>query len=805
MTATKYQIVGDFSGTQYGGTPTWSDITPIVAAGGDWDALTITKWRQDNVSDPTPTQVTFKVFNPDGRMTPGYTGLVLNLLTPDVAAPGCVSDAVAAFAAQGSSSVGHDATGQVGPNPNSLKISIPSGVPSLSNVADGATVAATAGLVYSLACGINNTGTVAQANLNIQWLNSGGGVISTVLGSGVAHGAIGTAQVVNKTAPAGTVALRFLWSTNAGATTASTVWYVSNLEVEQAATVAGEQVAPYYPGVRRRARTQVRAVVGGTTVDVGDTFADSWSVQQESSTNWSTEYNGTDILGRMGADTPLQGFITEEIVNNDSPAYLYQLQEAAGATTFGDFTAQHPPATIGNSSTGAGVVEAGDTASGTNPFIAGNIVAVTNAAYPSNASQTPGSWLELPNVLTSGAGWTSMWVQMPSVAPIALGSGPESAAIFYTGIPGTGYELQVRPGGVLLFTLNGGSIDTSVDYCDGNMHHVLCQLLADNKTLQIWVDGVLAAASTAGSPFASYATGLPLYLGMQNELSSQWSPFTGGYAFVAQGIGALSSARVMAHYLAGSTAFAGERTDTHIARLLSYRKNLGSVLDVGNGYVGSQDVLGTTLADALTQTSDVEGGFIFADGQGRITFRNRGHLFNPTSAYTLDALQGHVDDTTIVTDDIQYMLNDVSITTPDGATQRYFDPPSVEQDGEATADLTLNIDTDSHALDAAGWMVSYGKQEWIGLPSLDVDLMKIDDATKLAVLSLQPLDEITLINFAEPLGPSRTVSLLVEGVTLNIASTDEVATLFCSPVPPIVFAWDSDAAHGWDSSAVWAY
>jgi hypothetical protein len=66
------KLQADFSGTAFGGTPTWTDITAYVLPDGDGASpITITFGRQDEDTDVTPTTVSFILVNDDGRFTPG--------------------------------------------------------------------------------------------------------------------------------------------------------------------------------------------------------------------------------------------------------------------------------------------------------------------------------------------------------------------------------------------------------------------------------------------------------------------------------------------------------------------------------------------------------------------------------------------------------------------------------------------------------------------------------------------------------------------------------------------------------------
>lgn len=619
----KYTVKADFSGTPYGGTPTWTDITQPVAAGDGFPPLTVTKWRQDELSDLTPTQVGFSLQNNDGKFTPGLAS------------------------------------------------------------------------------------------------------------------------------------------------------------------------SPYYPNVRRRTRVQVGGTVAGVPVYLADVFADSWEVGKDSSQVWLTAFSGTDILGRMGADTPLRSALLEEMLLDD-PLCLYPLQEAAGTQTFGDITNQRPPATVVNSKYGPGTVTAGNEAP-SNLIAGGTLAVVSNPSYPDTTGglSKAGSWINFPVGL---AGLTfqpftlECWVEPSTILPGA-GSAPWVIGNYNAGGFTSSAFVLTSAGHVQFPYASAAMITDTVSICDGNVHHIVGTF--DGTFVYLYVDGRYVGSSAA----ALLAFRGDVTAGMWSAPNATAQPFTGAFGYVAVYDHALTAFRVLQHYNAGQNAFTevggfgAETADLRIARLLSYRTNLGSSLDLGDMVLGPALTDGETLQAAVLDAGRADGGVVFADGQGQVVFRARVVNYDPTPQLTLDASQGGVSYPTGVRDDIQFMLNDVTVSRPDGADQRVVDQPSIDRDGEVATSVTLNVDSDWDALQLAGWMVAQGRQEWVGVPSLTVDLMHAGTAVTLAICQLQPLDMITVTNLPAPLPSSLT--LQVQGVSFSLAVDAQTVTLFCSPAAPLVLRADA--------------
>jgi hypothetical protein len=563
----------------------------------------------------------------------------------------------------------------------------------------------------------------------------------------------------------------------------------------------GNVASPYYPWVRHSARLRVFATVAGTTQFLFDGYVNDWVVTPSNGSYWVTSVDASDILNRFGSSTALRSFLAEEMLV-DSPAFLYALQEDEGSTSFGDLTGQQPPATIGNSKHGAGVVNAGQDAG--EGFFAGDVVEIMNvgSSAVTPIPETPWSWIQIPAVLLPTAQLSfETWIEMPAGLP----SGGADTCLFsmYTnprlgGALGSNILMNAGPSGDFNLVVEdshgvaaGPILLAGGPYFDGNIHQFAFTVAADLKTVVFYLDGQAVATDFAPATLGPLLLGGPFVLGgpFQNT-SASFRPFTGGWAYTALYAGTLSPTRILNHYAAGVSAFNGERTDSHVSRILSYRPNLGQSLDVGVGVVGSADIAGQTMQQALLDTSAAEGGVLYADGQGRIVMRSRSNQFNPAPVLTLDASLGQVDIPTTFRDDIQYVANDITVSRPNGADQRFVNQASIDQDGDATQSLSANVQTDAQALDLAAWNVAVGTQGQTSSPTLTVNLLTASNSGLiLSVLQLRPLDVVQVVNLPAQ-SPATSMLLMVQGGTLTIAADELTAELYATPVPPSVVTSD---------------
>lgn len=548
----------------------------------------------------------------------------------------------------------------------------------------------------------------------------------------------------------------------------------------------GTTTNPLYPHVRYGVRVQVIESVAGVPVHMADGYVTDWTAVPRNGTYFTTLVNCTDIYSRMGQTMPLRGWLTEEMLL-DGPSALFTLQEAEGAISFGDLTGNCAPATIVNTKYGPGVVDAGqDPGIG---LVNQTVVTIDNPTYSTfTGGPTAGSYLAVVSPDLSGVTSYSyeMWVQTLTTPPGSNGT------IFGLPIAGTSPSVDVSitlgPSGQLeVLSLNWSGLSPVPGFVDGNVHQVVVTI--SGATLSLYVDGALTGTTTGTG--AAGPTPSDVRYGM--SLGTQaGAPFSGGLAFLAFYPTALNAGRILNHFNAGNNGFASValRTDGQIGKLLFYRNHTGSNLDTGLGFMGQQDINGETMADALLDCAHVEGGVLYADGQGRITLRSRSNNFNPIPALTLDASLGMVDVPSQPRDDVQNVATQITVSRAGGADQTVTSTAGEAQNGLITQPINAPIDTDQHALDLANWALAVGSQDQLGFPSLTIDLYAIlaQGMTSIAlqVLQLRPLDVVTLINLSGVM-PAATMTVQVQGGTYSRTSESFSISLTCTPTPlPVV-------------------
>lgn len=536
----------------------------------------------------------------------------------------------------------------------------------------------------------------------------------------------------------------------------------------------GLSTSPYFPNIQPGVRVRVTTKPGATTYNRFDGYVNSFTAAFDGGSFNYVQVVATDALGRWGR-MPLRSYLAEEMLT-DSPDYLYMLQESEGATSFGDVTASQPPATVVASKYGAGEIAAGQSPVGN--FLAGTMVAVTNPAGTGLPNQ-PGSWLSVPS--SFGATFTlEVEVLFPTAPPVT------NEVICYFEGDGCDLFLTLTDVGVLVFSqfISAGVFADVPAPLDGGVHYVAVTVNVGTGATTLTVDEI----PTAGTAVPVAPGKGNLSLGGRPSAGAMLLPFSGAFAYLASYPTVLSSTRLLNHYAAGVSDFNGERTDTHITRLLSYRANNGSTLDIGLGEMGSADVDGVSMQQALLDTAAAEGGYVYINGAGQVAFLNRSRTFNPAVAVTLNVGSDQVTaDMTFQIDD-QAVVNEWDISRPNGSSQRVYDAASQAAFGVISQQDTVNVETDQQALDIANWRLTSDKTALVRSPNVVVDLLtETDAAVVAAVQAATPLAHVTLTNLPATAPPTDAV---IQGWSEQIGLEVWTVSWNTTPLPPPVVTAD---------------
>lgn len=480
---------------------------------------------------------------------------------------------------------------------------------------------------------------------------------------------------------------------------------------------------------------------------------------------WPTEWPGgqlysqatitaTDRLARIGAKRAMRSVI-EEAVLADSPKAYYPLGEPEGSVLGGDIAGQMA-GSLSIAAAGAG---------------GGTLLFGTATGPPTDGLPAPQF---APVSLTNGKYLTS------SIPPVGIGFPAGVAAAFLTSSATAQVVAQVREefGSTMGLSIETGTgklvgsmyvpwfgtqftITSAASVADGNTHYG--EVLINGATATMWLDGALVGTAAL--------SGYPTFKYLDVGGTRTGALFTGTISHVAVFASATSQtlAKHQVRNTAATTGFAGERSDQRIARYAAWAgvPSADMNLDVGSSTsIAFTETTGQSILQAMQDVAQTEGGRLFVNGAGVLTFHARSRRYaNPAAVASVSArmLSGS-EKFTLST---QGLVNDLTGSRPDGPQIRAFDAASIAEFGVFNSSLTLLATADSEVADAINWRVSTNAQPEVRLPQGTFDLYT-DATTGAALRAVELGDRVSITNLPSQ-APSSTMDFVVEGYTENVS------------------------------------
>ncbi len=560
----------------------------------------------------------------------------------------------------------------------------------------------------------------------------------------------------------------------------------------------------YYPNIKIGKRIRVTATYNSVVYRRYDGHVNEWP------TAWlanrvlyaTADITATDRLKRFGQIGELRSMLEEEIlldcdaVGAGGSAY-YPLSEESLASSAGSISPQTQSPLIIDQIGVGGSIEWGD---GIGPGTDGLAAPMFVPASSANGQTLRGT-LTTP---VGGAALTlEAWVRpgigilSRIIAAVLDGSG--NAVSLSINQFGEAEAAGHRSAGETY------AIAWATDINDGRTHHVAVTeaISGGTVTARLYVDGAERASTTFSS------TALPtcryIHIGGWKVNSSGYGVFAGTLSHVAAHTATLSAARILAHYQAGATGFAGERTDQRIARIADYMAipSADRSFDTGDGTVGFQNLSGAQPLDGMRQVEQVEDGVLFINpADGDLTFHKRSRRYNTTTSFTLDATAKHIQHGIIFPGDDFGMINDYSVSRPGGALARAVNQASIDEYGlyRESAEFPAGDDTASYA--AASWRVNTYGTPRTRLPSVEISLSRMDKISVSLVASIMAATIGTKIRISNlpTQAPATTVDGFIEGWTEVLDPTDWRIALNLSPadisggLAPVGLVWQLGVA-----------
>lgn len=539
-------------------------------------------------------------------------------------------------------------------------------------------------------------------------------------------------------------------------------------------------------------RFRVQVTVGGTTYSLADGYVEQvealWPGGVQS---WSVvRVTCTDVSARLGDGAPLRSFYEQTALSiAGGAAGLWPLAEPSGST-------RHGNASLTSQRSGRSYPwkYGGGAAAGADPVIADE---VTSVALSADSAEKAGV-VELPNLLGASGPWTV------ALCFNAAAAKSWAQTLWQTSRPGPGgvssatSTLSIDPLGGLNFVVvpdsdtsgigNSTSFPTGQNLVtDGLDHIVICVMLADNRTLRMYLDGAMApnfydVLSGAAIPMTRQARAKFIVGAAVPNGGSTMYGLDGRVGMIAVWpTTALTGPQVL-QLTAAAQGFPGESSDTRFARIAGYAGISTSGLPAGKASMGAQPIAGLPAIEALRTVARTEGQPMLVTGTGALTFQARGARYWPGIAASLSA--DDLDGDLTVRLDRQGLVNDVTYQRYGGSAQRVYDSASVAQYGRRSGSPgEVAPAQDYDALQRAAWDVRGGKSPGLRLSTIGVDLLaQPAPATVQALLAVTVGSVLSVSGLPSQTPGGSTTPQFVEGGKLTIGRGQLDAEFYTSPV-----------------------
>lgn len=525
----------------------------------------------------------------------------------------------------------------------------------------------------------------------------------------------------------------------------------------------GNAASPYYPNVKKGRKIRVSVTHNGVTYNRYTGFVDEWPVEwaDASATLADVQVSASSRMAAMGRGRILASIIEVEYLD-DVPAAYFPLGDSEGSLNAGNVSTTTQPQMIltpfgGGSNSNISFGSATGPATDSLTAALFTRVSATAGAYLASSPLQGLATGSDPSILLEAFMLTNATQEM-GIAQIDAGS----SAYLALGTNSTG-KLTAKyatPSGGVAYTLT-----SAATISDGLIHHVAIRqtTAVGVTTADLYLDGTSVASTTIGSSQQDM-TRLIAGGGIVN------SAFAGTLAHVACYSGAeINTARVMQHYLAGTTGFSGENSSERVYRLAHYAGVADADMDLDSGLsmsIVNQDTTGQVPLQLMQDVVSTEGGVLFDAGNGDLTFHGRSHRYNAAVSLTLQGSDLQASLTPQLND--QGLVNDVTASREGGVSVRAVDTASVDEYGTYREELTLLTTDDNEVFDAASWKVYTASTPQVTVPTCEVELAAASAALKTAILAREIGDRIALAGLP-PQAPASSMDFFIEGWTETIA------------------------------------
>ncbi len=427
---------------------------------------------------------------------------------------------------------------------------------------------------------------------------------------------------------------------------------------------------------------------------------------------------------------------------------------------------------------------------------------------PTAAPLTMEAWVKIPRELTQlhtillaqrdSAIGSGVWL---TVETSAAGSPNGELVVNFAGLGG-----QYKARG-----------HTRVD--DDFIHHVAMTMSSTAAAdIKLFVDGVQQTKTViAGTTGGTWGGHLWWTVGNTTDTGAGDFGIGGDIDEAAIYPSALSSARVLAHYQAGSSAFEGESSGTRVGRVLDIVGVPAGLRDIaaGDTFMGPAIYKSSTVGNYLRGVVESEQGFLWVDhaDAGKLKFRGRYSRFTETRSQASQAtftdsnassglLRYERDGLGIDPNGIASIVNRVEVRWPGGTEVVTADDVGISSPyGPRIRTLSTEAPTPQAARSAGYWMIARYGQPQTRIRSIETNA-GASTAAQSPALDLRVGDRVTVVRTPQATGNTITNVLIVEGVEHKVAEGQQWETRYSFSDADESAAWIWGTSE-WGETTVW--
>lgn len=541
----------------------------------------------------------------------------------------------------------------------------------------------------------------------------------------------------------------------------------------------------------------------------------------------ATAVDALALLSQSLLDDPFTAAAFKPVAG-PTPTFAYLLADAGG--TFLDTTGQRDAAQVGVNLSGAGTVTPGTARTSVAPggsFVCpvGTTVVHLGGTAPAGTGSTswPMSFIRLPptnaGVTGPGVGGTD-FTRMIAFRLTATPTVESAVWMASTAADASGVfsaaGLLVNPDlSVSLVMMDPAHQSTgtritlgTVDV--GNWHICFFWMTADGTQFggaldDNWYPNYPSPAYTA-FPFGAFrddVIGAAFWGGYYPD-SCQYN-LVGDVALALEWPAILTLNQISAIVNAWQTGWGGDNTGNRFAEILGAAGWQGpSIVDTGatTSMSPATDIAGTDAVTALQAVTDTEGGVMFADAAGNMTFQARTRRWSPPTATVVfgeNAAGGELpyEDQPVFDFDPTLVTNLAEIThSASGVVYTAADFTSQTANGTRDRQVTSQASSTQECQDKAAFLVNRYKAPRTRVASLTV-IPSSNPAMWPTVLGLDIGSRAKAVRRPAPPAATVTVDGFVENIAWSVDVTSQAAlTVQISPADPTPYGFFDSAQFG---------